>query len=318
LECRLSSDGSTFHSGATDYKTAFYNFSDGGTGGANAGESSTGASTAVLAADMGTATDELMDGVIRLTGVSNSARKQKGSALFNGIIFNATLQAMHSSFMDMNTNDRCQGIQLRGQGATTVAFDRVRIRGRRKTPTGVLKQDWELIEQVTLTGNQAEIEFTDIPSDEFDEFELTLKDVDTDTSGNNLIMQFSSDNGATWKAGASDYHYSYTNMAAEAANATVNSNADTSIRLSANFGSSAVRLLHGKIIMGPLNGGSRKHVQFDLNAQNDSGNMRHQNGGGTWVGTDSDGKTTAFRLDLLAGGNFTSGSRFTLRGRRKL
>jgi hypothetical protein len=135
LEARLSSDGSTFHSGATDYKTTFYNFNDSGVGGASA-ESSTGAAQIKLAADLGTGTDEYMDGVIHLTGVSNSSRKKKGTGRFSGLISDASNQSMNTSFIDMNTNARCQGIQLRGEGSTTVAFDRVRIRGRRKAPGG--------------------------------------------------------------------------------------------------------------------------------------------------------------------------------------
>ena len=70
--------------------------------------------------------------------------------------------------------------------------------------------------------------------------------------------------------------------------------------------------------MGPLIGGSRKHVQFLLSAMNDSGNQRTQIGAGVWIGTGSDGTTTAFRLLLGAGGNFTVDSEFTLRGRRKV
>lgn len=318
LECRFSSDGSTFHSGGTDYKTAFYNFSDAGAGGANAGESSTGASTAILAADLGDQADEFMDGVLLLTGVSNSLRKQKGSSLFTGIIHNTGLQSMHTSIMDMNTNDRTQGIQLRGQGSTTVAFDRVRIRGRRLTPIGVLKQDWELIEEQIVTSGVATIDFTDIPSAEFDEFELAIKDVDTDTTGNNLDLRFSSDNGATYKSGASDYGYGQWNMSSETAHSTVQDATAAFIRCAANFGSASDRLLFGTLLLGPLVGASRKHVRYHLSALNDGGNLRTQIGAGVWVGTDSDGDTTAFQLLLGAGGNFSAGSKFTLRGRRKV
>lgn len=199
-----------------------------------------------------------------------------------------------------------------------IATGKFTLRGRRKTPTGAsVNQDWELIEHQILTGNQSTITFTDIPSLEFDEFELTIKNLNSDTSAQQVALQFSNDNGSTWDTGA-NYQYASLRHSAEAAFVEDRNNGATSILLCQDFASTSVRLGHGRIWFGPLTGGSRKHVISRISTLNDAGNQRLLNGGGLWFGTGSDDTVTAFRLILLAGGNFTAGSEFTLRGRRKI
>lgn len=313
----ISTDGSTFHVGATDYKWTIQNSNDSPLAGI-AGSIGTDARIQ-LGAAMGTAADEHLDISLVLPNVSNTTRKKTCWWRWSGQLNDAQMNRGEGGGILMANNNSLQGFRLDGQGATTFDADKVTVRGRRLSPQiGLNAQDWVVLDHKLLTANSATIDFTDIPVDAFDEFELTLKNVDTDTSANNLDFRFSTDNGATFESGASDYHYGQWNMASETTHTTVQDSTAAFIRLGANFGNTSVRLLHGTIWMGPLAGGSRKHARYFLSALNDTGALRSQVGAGAWVGTGSDGTTTAFRLLLAAGGNFTTGSEFTLRGRRKV
>lgn len=317
VEMLLSTDGSTFLSGAGDYRWAWHSVNS-DTGGVEASDASNSDTVIDVMPALGTATDEHVDAVIHLKNVSNATRKKIAKFQMDGITQAAFLLSLRGSAILIDNNNSLRGFRLDGQGATTFSADRIRVRGRRLTPTGVLKQDWEVLQHTLLTGNQATIEFANLPVHEFDEFELKITDVGSDTSAQVMGIEFSSDNGATWKTGASDYHYSFINLFAESSTASINqSNANANIVASQNFDSASDRKMHGNYWLGTLVGGSAKNVRFIVSAINDSGNGRIQVGGGQWVGTDSDATTTAFRLMLVTGGNFTSGSTFTLRGRRK-
>lgn len=315
LEWLLSTDGSTFLNGTNDYTYAISQVNESGTQtGAN---SSTGAISILAGPSLGTATDEDLDISMHIKNVSNTTRKKKFEFKWQGILSAALFNYGLGAGILNDNNNSIRGVRLDGQGATTFSADRIRVRGRRRTPIGVLRQDWEVIEHVELTGNQAEIEFTNIPAGEFDELELVLKDVDTDTSANAAILQFSANNGTSYDTG-SNYHHALDIYAAETGFLELRSTTATSIQISGAFGSSAVRKLHGNVLFGPLDSGSRKFVNFQTSSLNDSANLRTISGGGMWFGTGSDGLITAFRLDLAAGGNFEAGSKFTLRGRRKV
>lgn len=313
---RLSSDGSTFHSGATDYEYSFFNQNSSGTSGG--AESSTGDSALKVAFALGNLTDEDVDVLVRMNGISNTTKKQRVFAEGTGYINNGTYHLWTSRGVDGNTNDSTRGIQVRADGTATVTWDRLRIRGRRLTPTGAEKQDWEIIETIDIaeTGSMATIPFTDIPATEFDEFELTIHDLNSDTTAQQLTLEFSGDNGSTWDTGA-NYQYASLRHAAESSYAEDRTNAGNNILLSQNFGSTSVRIGHGTVWFANLYSGSRKHVLGRMTTINDSGNQRILTGGGFWFGTGSAGVVTAFRLNLAAGGNF-NGGKFILRGRRRV
>lgn len=317
LQVRLSSDGSTFHSGATDYRCSFQNWQDNGTGGGDATESTTGAAEFNWLVALGTAADEYLDGVLHITGVSNPSRKTKGWGKGSGIIFNGTQQNMQCSFIDTNTNDRCQGIQLRGASAATMAFDRVRIRGRRKTPAGAnASGDWEVLKSGDFAADAsgANLDIADIPAAEFPELELTIYDVDTDTTGNSLELRMSADNGATFDTGTNYFERGERHQAS--ATEAENADSQTSGALVNEFGSSNVRLGHGKWTITGLGTTSHPHVYGFGMSINDTANTTFKVTDLLWAGTGSDGLVTAIRLFLAAGGNYTSG-RYVLRGRRK-
>jgi hypothetical protein len=199
LDIRLSSDGSTFHSGATDYRFATINHND--AGGSSFTNDSTGAAEAKVAFSLGTVADELQNSVLKIQDVSSITRKKQGTWHANGILANATYQRFEGTFIDTNTNDSCRGIQLRGESAATMAFDRVRIRGRRKTPIGVLKQDWEVIERRSVTTSADEEFFW---SQEWDEIQVTLQRITSTTD--NIDMEFTlSTDGSTFHTGGTDY-----------------------------------------------------------------------------------------------------------------
>ena len=317
LEARLSSDGSTFHSGGSDYQVSFWNINSAGGGGPNAGESSTGAAEINLVASLGIGTDEFMDAVIHLTDVSGTLRKKKGKCTSNGRIADATVQSMRSTFMDFNTNDACQGIQLRGEGGGTIAFDRVRIRGRRKTPIGVLKQDWEVLQiwDHDVEGDTAEIEFTNLPVEEFEELEITATNVKTGTTPNFVLTQFSIDGGSTWEATA--YDWVQLRQSSNAVNATEQATNDTDIKTSVAFGATTNALWHAILSFYAMTGLGHPFIEINGSVStNDSADVRNFTGAGRWDGTGADGIVNGIRFDLDAGGNFTRG-RMVLRGRRK-
>lgn len=316
LFMRFSDDGSTFHSGASDYLNSYLNWNAVGT---NTSEGSTGAAEGKIGHNLGTAAGEYADIVTHFMNVSGSRDKQaKGE--FTGVTQDGTFQGAQFRIKDVNagSTNSLQGIQIRSDGTATLAMDRIRIRGRRLTATSVAPNDWEVIERQILTSTASTVVFTDIPANEFEEFELAFQDVDTDTSANNMQMQFSANNGTSYDTG-SNYMYSLHNQASESSTyAELASAAAAAMFMSANFGSTSVRKLHGAWRIGPLDSGSRKHIWGQSSHINDLGNLRNQVGSGMWFGTGSDGLITAFRLGLAAGGNFEAGSRFVLRGRRRI
>lgn len=315
FEALLSTDGSTFLNGAADYEWAFSKVDQGATV-VNQGSDASGDTAVRLVNAMGTGTDEHADITVHIKNVSNTTRKKTFKWEYTGILQNGLMNHSNGGAILRDNNNSIRGFRFDAEGATTFSADRIRVRGRRITPVGVLKQDWEVLEHIELTSTQGEIEFTDIPATEFDEFELTFKDLDTDTSSNEVILQFSNDNGATYDTAGNNYHYAYTRARANGFT-NINSSTANHILVSDEFGSTTVRLLHGRLNFGTLDSGSRKMVYFHNIAGTDAGFATSVDGGGLWFGTGSDGVITAFRLDLNAGGNFEAGSKFTLRGRRK-
>lgn len=310
---QVSDDGSTIETGA-EYTWLRVSTN---TGSGPARVSGVDDTSFQLMLSLGTGTDEIGSAKMHILDVSNTTNKKGFNWDVTGRASDGLVRQDKASGQWTLNDSAIRGFRLSAESAATFS-GRVRVRGRRITPIGVLKQDWEVLQHTLLSGNQATIEFIDIPSGEFDEFELRMTDVGSDTSSQTIGLQFSSDNGATWKTGGSDYQYAHTNLAAENTTASVISD-DTAdhILVSANFDNTSVRKLHGTVWMGTLIGGSRKNVRGHISSINDFDNGRVQVGAGWWVGTDSDATTTAFRLILVAGGNFTSGSTFTLRGRRK-
>jgi hypothetical protein len=315
VELLMSTDGSTFLTGAGDYRWAWHSVNS-DTGGVEGSDASNSDTVIDAFPALGTATDEHVDGTIHFTNVSNTTRKKLARFELAGILQGAFLFSLRGAAILQDNNNSLRGFRLDGQGATTFSADRIRVRGRRLTPIGVLKQDWEVLKtwDHADTGDTAEIEFVDIPSPEFDELELVLKDMNTGTTPNTLVLQFSDDNGVTWATGAV-YQYAHTNRSPDVAYAETVDTVGTYIALTANFGAGNEKVSSSHILFAPLDGPGDRSVRFKSQAVNDSDNLRSQDGAGRWEG--HTGTTTAFRLDLSAGGNFTGG-RAVLRGRRKL
>lgn len=314
IELTLSVDGSTFETGASDYEWAHVNNTSSAPTVGGGGDDAD--AHVPLGPGMGTVADENFDMTFRLMHISSSKHK-KGQWTWDGLnSFSSDFNQGRGGFILRNTGT-IQGFNIGGQGATTMDIDKVTVRGRRLTPIGVLKQDWEVLQiwDHDVEGDTAEIEFTSIPSQEFEQLELSWENMDTGTTGNGMIMQMSNDNGATWDTG-SNYAHAHLNMSPDVAYGEVKSTAATGITIVNAFGSSNVRMAHGWGRFSGMTGTSRPHFYFKSSHINDSGNLRAPVGSGNWFGTGSDGLVTAFRVDLAAGGNFTGG-RMILRGRRK-
>lgn len=317
LELFLSTDGSTFLSGASDYEWAHNSALSSAS---NSPAGSTGDTRIELVPGVGSGADEDCDVRIHIKNVSNAARKKKLSWNAEGKIATVgTFASINGGAILMDNNNSIRGIRLSLAGAVNLSADRVRVRGRRLTPTGVLKQDWEVLQiwDHAVEGDMAEIEFTNIPSNEFEELQLTAHDLNTGTSANNVILQFSQDNGQTWDTSA-NYDYAMLRMSGETANVLDNGTNQTSIQLTVNFGSNNQRVAHAIWNFHGLSSDSTSWpwISGIMSATNDAGNTRYYTGNGRLDSAGADGGITAFRLDLAAGGNFTGG-RLVLRGRRK-
>jgi hypothetical protein len=314
LEVLMSFDGSTFLSGTGDYEWA-RNYAHSAAVGAGGSTSDT---RIVIAEGMGTGTNEFIDGKLLFSNI-DSARQKTVRGEFSGNLQDNLFRTGQFSglVLDAGGTSTLRGFRISGEGATTFSADRIQVRGRRITPVGVLKQDWEVLSvwDHAVEGDSANIDFTDIPSTEFDEFELTFRDMNTGTTANSMELRFSNDNGATFDS-STNYRQTMDVLSVEAASSDLRSSAIDAIQFTGSFGSSSVRLAHGVIRFSSLDSGSRKWIWFTGVNTNDSGNGRVLEGGGVWVGTGSDGVITAFRLILGAGGNYTGG-KAVLRGRRK-
>lgn len=317
LNLLLSTDGSTFHSSAGNYRWVRRVAGDGDTDTVAGGSGGTDTDIELLVS-LGTSTDEHMDGTMHLRNVSNTTRKKTAHTNWTGILSNGEFHSITIDGILLASNNSMRGFRLDPQGATTLSADRIRVRGRRKAPIGVLKQDWEVIEQIDIavTGSLANLDFTDIPTSEFEEFELRFHGAETDTSVNGLSIRFSADNGSSFDSGT-NYTEEGITRSAEASNSDLGALNQTEIRIVNNFGTSAVRAASGAFWLKGLHNGEYKGIEGNSLYLNDSGSFRANHSLGWWDGTGADAPITAFRLLLDAGGNFTAGV-FTLRGRRKL
>lgn len=314
VDLLFSTDGSTFHNSAGNYKWSFQH-SDGTPVAAVAGSNSDSRIRAVPF--NGTGTDEHFQAKIVINNVANTTRKKTTDFTFGGLDSGGLMQRGIGAGAFMANNNSIRGFRLDPASTATMSADRIRVRGRRLTPSGAQTgSEWEVISSVILAANQATIPFTNIPSHEFDEFELVLKNVDTDTSGNSIGLQFSADNGSSYDTGT-NYERTGIVYLPEGADSANDSTAASSIFLIGQFGSAADRLANGKFVIGPLDSGGRKVVWGSGTYLADAGAFRGIDTFGDWEGTGSTGVVTAFRLILINGGNFTAGSRFILRGRRK-
>lgn len=316
LDLMLSTDGSTFHTTAGDYQWAYA----GGQEGAAAILGGSASDVRIrITAGGGTGTDEHVDIKINLTNVSNTTRKNMLRYAFWGKLATTGLFVhVDGGAVLLATNDALRGFSLDSAGATTFSADSITIRGRRLSPQiGLNAQDWEVIEVQELTSAQATIEFKDIPSNQFDELELSILHVNSDTSGQSIELRFSNDNGATFDSGANykerGQRHQVSGTSAE------NTDAQSGIQIMNNFGSATDRLGSGFLRLWSLNAHSEDNVRVSglMNHTNDSDDTTAKEVHGEWLGTGSTGLITAFQLILTAGGNFSPGAKFILRGRRK-
>jgi hypothetical protein len=140
VDILLSTDGSTFHSGATDYKWAIHNSNDVPASG-QSGSIGTDAKIG-FAPNLGDQADEFVDATIRFRNVSGTTRKKTCRFEWTGQLNDANFYQNIGGGMLMVNNNSLRGFRLDGEGATTINADRVRVRGRRLVPEGGNLQRW--------------------------------------------------------------------------------------------------------------------------------------------------------------------------------
>lgn len=312
LELQFSTDGSTFHSGATDYEWARWLVHSAGSGGSG----STGDTHIEIGPSLGTGTDEEYDVCIKIRNVSRTDKKKRCRIEGEGNIQDGLFRLASASGIMTVNNNSLLGFRISPAGAVTFSADRIRVRGRRLTPLGNFQRDWEVLKSgdLSVDSSGANLDITDIPVNEFDELELVLLDADSDTTNNTIEVRFSADNGATFDSGTN--YYERGSRYQSTGNTQENNDTQTSGALINQFGSSSVRTGHGTWHIYGMNNGSRVHVTGLGISINDTGDMTYKTTNISWAGTGSTTPCTAMRLFLGTGGNWTNG-RYILRGRRK-
>ena len=143
---------------------------------------------------------------------------------------------------------------------------------------------------------------------------LVFHDVLAATSGADLHFQVSTDNGATYKAGASDYRHARHGFSVSGAVGGNGSNGDTKIVLAPGAGNSAAtgHEIGGHIyIHAPMSTNDQTRIDWQLSYLNSAGNYTTLSGGGHYAVS---GATDAIRL-IMSTGNLTTGT-YTLFGLR--
>lgn len=314
VEMTLSTDGSTFLTGATDYEwnrvLAHSASTNPGTGG------STGDSKIELHHSAGTGTDEEIDIKVTFKNVSNTDKKKRCRIESEGNSDDGLFRVNYGAGMLVANNNSLRGFRIDPAGAVTFSADRIRVRGRRLTPAGAqVGADWEIIEERDITSGVGTIPFTDIPVGEYQLLELSFEGLLTDTSGNGIMLRFSGDNGSTYDSGANydevGERYQPTGSTQE------NAGAQTEIQILNNFGAVSDRGGTGILHFFHMNNANHKYVYGQTMSLDDPDDATFKNIGGVWFGTGANAPVSAFQLHLAAGGNFTAG-RLTLRGRRRI
>ncbi|GAA5073445.1 hypothetical protein N0B44_15550 [Roseibacterium beibuensis] len=245
-----------------------------------------------------------------------------GSELINGA---ATVVVATSETAELVcTGSGWRAVIIRGLGtlgtaatknAGTSAGDLVEVQsggalpaldGRALTNIGGLP----LIQRKTLATDTASLDFAVIPGTRFEDFELVLRYVKPTVDGTTLNLQVSTDSGATWEDGASDYQYFrrvwYNLGSTSEAGGTV---AAVPIAVAVG-GAAAEGGVCGAIRLFKPAGSQKTLIKFDLFLQDDSGDLRSYLGGAMHV---PGGGVNAVRI-VPVSGLLAAGSEAELRG----
>lgn len=150
----------------------------------------------------------------------------------------------------------------------------------------------------------ASLPLTGLTAD-YQAYVLMFHDLLAATSGADLHFQVSTDNGATYKSGASDYRHARHGFSVGGAVGGSGSNGDTKIPIAAGLGNSAAtgHEVAGSItIHAPMNANDQTRIDWQLSYLNSTGNYTTLSGGGHYSVS---GATDAIRL-IMSSGNLTT------------
>ncbi len=198
LHVLLSTDGSTFHTAASNYDWLRKAHDHDDTNVVVAGVQNT--TEMILINNLGSTGDEFIDAKFHLPNVSNTTRKKTIRGDYEGLSASGLFFLGHNAGFFRANNNALRGIRFI-MSTGTLSADRIRVRGRRLTPVGVLKQDWEEIERRSVTTSADEEFFW---TQEWEEIEVTLQRITSTTD--NIDMEFTlSTDGSTFHTGGTDY-----------------------------------------------------------------------------------------------------------------
>ena len=202
INVQVSTDGSTFHAGATDYDWSIIIGELAGPGGI--GDTSDSLTQVVRAA--GTSTDEHGSLRVRFTNPSSTIKSKVWETYFVGIISDAAIAPTVGGGAFVGNTDALEGIRLTAESSATVAFDRRIVRGRRIIPQTIGgDDDWEVIDDTTGISAEANHEVF-WGSGVFNEIEILIEGMQPATDNRDAILLVSLD-GSTFEGAAADYSY---------------------------------------------------------------------------------------------------------------
>lgn len=136
-------------------------------------------------------------------------------------------------------------------------------------------------------------------------YELIIQDFLPATSATDVHIQLTTDNGATWKAGATDYKHIRTGSSVTGSPGASGSNADTKIVVANGMGNSAAsgNELRGVFIChGPMATTDQTAFTYQVGYTPSGSNYTHYVGNGARTQSDA---TNGFRL-IMSSGNITT------------
>lgn len=198
-----------------------------------------------------------------------------------------------------DTVDGVASLQL-GLGET--AFIYKSASGKLRT---VCRDGLPLLQSVTVAAASSLV-ITNLDA-AYDIIEIELANLQVSTSGTGFLLRISQDNGATFKAGATDYGYFIMGGNSNSAGvATANSTGDTGIFLATSFGTTASTPSFLRIKAHKLGASVAHAFEFDVTYYDNSGQV-HRNSGSGKYNTDAN---VINALALLPGtGTFSATAR---------
>jgi len=316
LQIRVSLDGSTFDSGASDYRFNLQGFqSDGGAAFEIEGN---GVDHIQVTENQGDLAGEESDGQVVFFSADDAATECRmvGHCSWTSSQPDFT-QAVLGAKRD--ADGAIRGIQMLALAGNITG--RFVVRGRRTLTVGggvidpvIEFRDWETLERIVLSGAVATVDFAVFDETLYDEYELSYLDVTGDSDGESLRLRTSTDGGSTYDAAASDYSY-WLRRVTHATSPGEAENGDDLLGHSTfvvSMGDQAGEVVSGKLYFGDLG-------LAEIKAWWGQGTGRLANGlEETWWGGGSRLDSTAINSIQISptAGNLDTGT-FILRARRK-